>query len=118
METKFSSNSSSSSIEQTFAAKSFQKDKGKFQQSSQQKPYALALDNSQKKNIQCNYCHKFGHMKVECQKHLAPQSKQSGSQATINNVEHFEQTKSTFYVFWQLRALDRLTIKGGYYDNR
>ena len=75
---QFDSSSNSNSKEQAFATKSFQKDKGKFQQSSQQKSSAPASDGS-KQNIQCNYCHKFGHMKVECRKCLAPQSKQSGS---------------------------------------
>ena len=84
----FSSNSSSTSTEQAFATKSFQKDKGKFQQPSQQKSSALASDGTRKKNIQCNYCHKFGHMKVECRKRLAAQSNQSGSQPKANNAKH------------------------------
>ena len=67
---QFGSSSNSTSTEQAFVAKSFQKDKGKFQQPSQQKSSAPA-SNGTRKNIQCNYCHKFGHMKVECWKCLA-----------------------------------------------
>ena len=87
---QFGSSSNSTSTEQAFAVKSFQKDKGKFQQPSQQKSSAPASDGTRKKNIQCNYCHKFDHMKVECQKCLTAQSKQSSLQPKANSVEHIE----------------------------
>lgn len=91
---QFGNSSSTTSTKQAFAAKSFQNDKGKShsQQSSQQKPSAPAFEGSKKKNIQCNYYHKYGHMKVECRKCLAAQSKQSGSLPKVNIAEHTKQT--------------------------
>ena len=87
---QFGSSSNFTSTWQAFAAKFFQKDKGKShsQQSSHQKSSALASEGSLKKNIQCNYCHKYGHMKVECQKCLSAQSKQSGLQPKENSAKH------------------------------
>ena len=100
---QFGSSSSSTSTKKAFAVKSFQKDKGKFQQSSQQKSSAPALDGSWKKNIQCNY-----RLKVECQKHLAIQSKQSGSQPKVNSAKHTEQKESSFYAFMAKRLADHV----------
>ncbi len=114
---QFGSSSSSTSTEQAFAAKSFQKDKGKFQQPSQQKSSAPASNGTKKKNIQCNYCHKYGHMKVACRKRLAAQSKQSGSQPKANSAEHTEQVESAFYAFMAKRPADHVQSSAWYIDS-
>ena len=47
-------------------------------------------------------------MKVECQKRLAAQSKQSGSQPKANSAEHIEQAESAFYTFMAKRPADHV----------
>lgn len=84
---QFGSSTNSTSTEQAFSAKSSTKNKGKAQ-SSQPKGFGSSKD-SKKKNVQCNYFHKYGHMKVDCHVRLASeQKKQGGSQQKANVTKH------------------------------
>lgn len=115
---QFGSSTSSPSIEQAFSAKSSAKNKGKAQ-SSQPKGLCSSQDKKKKKNIQCNYCHKFGHMKAEGRIRLAfEQKKQGGSQQKANVVEHSEQKESTFYAFMAKRTTNPVHSYAWYVDSR
>lgn len=62
---QFGTSATSSSSVRAFPAKTFQKNKGK-PSSFQQHNQGQSADSSKSKNIQCNYCHRFGHMKKDC----------------------------------------------------
>eukprot|EP00253_Pinus_taeda_P011625 PITA_11625 len=100
---QFGSGTSSSSSENSFAAK--------YQSSQpfQQKGSSQFFDLARKKNVQCNYCHKFDHMKKDCRQRIASeQKKQGGPHQTTNVAEHSEQTESAFYAFMAKRASDHV----------
>lgn len=114
---QFGSGASSSSIEQAFLAKTVQKNKGK-NQPSQQPSQAQSSDSSKKKNVQCNYCQKYGHMKKDCRKHLASeQNKQGESKPKANVVEHTEQKESAFYAFMAKSPADPVKSSAWYIDS-
>ena len=56
-------------------------------------------------------------MKVECHKHLAAQSKQSGLQPKANSAEHTEQAESAFYAFMAKRPTDHVKSSAWYIDS-
>lgn len=114
---QFGSSHSSSSSEQAFMAKSFQKDKGKSSQPSQQKTYTSSSEGLKKKNVQCNYSHKYGHMKLECRKRLVAWAKQSGSQLKANVAEHTKQSGSSFYAFMDKRPANHVKSSAWYIDS-
>ena len=98
---QFGSSASTTSSEQAFAARSFQPNISNHQSSqpSQHQPSAQSLDGSTKQNVQCNYCHKFGHMKFECRKRLAAQARQNAFQPTAQVVELPDQGEAAFFAF-------------------
>ena len=74
---------------------------GNYQSSQpfQHQPSTQSLDGSIKQNVQCNYSHRFGHMKFECQKCLAAQARQNASQPTAQVVELPDQGEAAFFAF-------------------
>eukprot|EP00253_Pinus_taeda_P036695 PITA_36695 len=109
---QFGSGAASASSENAFAAK-YQSS-----QSFQQKGSSQSFDPARKKNVQCNYCHKFGHMKKDCRQRIASeQKKQGGLHQTANVVEHSEQTDSAFYAFMAKRSSDHIPSSAWYIDS-
>eukprot|EP00253_Pinus_taeda_P005669 PITA_05669 len=103
---QFGSGAASASSENAFAAK-YQSP-----QSFQQKSSSQSFDSARKKTMQCNYCHKFGHMKKDCRQRIASeQKKQGGLHQTANVAEHSEQTDSAFYAF--MAKSDSVVFGGG-----
>eukprot|EP00253_Pinus_taeda_P009126 PITA_09126 len=109
---QFGSGAASASSENAFAAK-YQSS-----QSFQQKGSSQSFDSARKKNVQCNYCHKFGHMKKDCRQRIASeQKKQGGLHQTANVAEHSEQTNSSFYAFMTKRSSDHVPSSAWYIDS-
>eukprot|EP00253_Pinus_taeda_P006371 PITA_06371 len=109
---QFGSGAASTSSENAFAAK-YQSS-----QSFQQKASSQSFDPVRKKNVQCNCCHKFGHMKKDYRQRIAfEQKKQRGLHQTANVAEHFEQTDSTFYAFMAKRSSDHIPSSPWYIDS-
>eukprot|EP00253_Pinus_taeda_P022033 PITA_22033 len=109
---QFGSGATSASLENAFAAK-YQSS-----QSFQQKGSSQLFDPARKKNVQCNYCHKFGHMKKDCRQRIAyEQKKQGGLHQTTNVAEHSEQTDSAFYAFMAKRSSDHVPSFAWYIDS-
>lgn len=111
---QFGTGTSSSSNTQAFSTKST--GNYQFSQSCQQNPSAQSLEGSKKKNVQCNYCNKFCHMKLECRKRLDTQVKQSSSQAQVHVGEHTEPGESSFYAFMAKRLADHVKSSAQYID--
>eukprot|EP00253_Pinus_taeda_P002078 PITA_02078 len=106
---QFGSGAALASSENAFAAK---------YQSYQQKGSAQSFDPARKKTVQCNYCHKFGHMKKDCRQKIASeQKKQGGIHQTANVAEHSEQTDSAFYAFMAKRSSDHIPSSVWYIDS-
>ena len=106
---QFGSGAASASSENAFAAK---------YQSYQQKGSSQSFDPARKKTVQCNYCHKFGHMKKDCRQRIASeQKKQGGLHQTTNVAEHSEQTDSAFYAFMAKRSSDHIPSSAWYIDS-
>eukprot|EP00253_Pinus_taeda_P032099 PITA_32099 len=106
---QFGSGAASASSENAFAAK---------YQSYQQKGSSQSFDPARKKTVQCNYCHKFGHMKKDCRQRIASkQKKQGGIHQTANVAEHSEQTNSAFYAFMAKRSSDHIPSSAWYIDS-
>lgn len=106
---QFGSGASLGSSENAFAAK---------YQSFQQKGSSQFFDPARKKNVQCNYYHKFDHMKKDFRKRIASeQKKQGGPHQTTNVAKHFEQTESTFYGFMAKRASNHVSSSASYIDS-
>eukprot|EP00253_Pinus_taeda_P017030 PITA_17030 len=79
---------------------------------------SLHSDPAKKKNVQCNDCHKFGHMKKDCRQRIASeQKKQGGSHQTTNIAEHFEEKESAFYAFVAKRSSDHVPSSTWYIDS-
>eukprot|EP00253_Pinus_taeda_P027273 PITA_27273 len=109
---QFGSVAASTSSENAFAAK-YQSP-----QSFQQKGPSPSFDPARKKTVQCNYCHKFGHMKKDCQQRIASeQKKQGGLHQTTNVAEHSEQTDSAFYAFMAKRSSEHIPSSAWYIDS-
>jgi len=108
---QFGSDASSASSENAFAAK-YQSSQW-FQKTSSSQSY----DPAKKKNVQCNYCHKFGHLKKDCRQRIASeQKKQGGSHQKANVAEHSEQKESAFYAFMAKRSSDHAPSSVWYID--
>eukprot|EP00253_Pinus_taeda_P014834 PITA_14834 len=109
---QFGSSTVSASSENAFAAK-YQSS-----QSFQQKGSSQSFDPARKKNVQCNYCHKFGHMKKYCRQRIASeQKKQGGLHQTTNVAKHSEQTDSAFYAFMTKRSSYHVPSFARYIDS-
>jgi len=109
---QFGSSAALASSENAFVAKYHSS------QYFQQKGSSQPFDPARKKNVQCNYCHKFGHMKKDCRQRIASeQKKQGGPHQTANVAEHSELTDSAFYAFMAKRSLDHVPSSAWYIDS-
>eukprot|EP00253_Pinus_taeda_P004299 PITA_04299 len=106
---QFGGGAASASSENAFVAK---------YPSYQQKVSSQSFDPARKKTVQCNYCHKFGHIKKDCRQRIASeQKKQGGIHQTANVAEHSEQTDSAFYAFMAKRSSDHIPSSAWYIDS-
>ena len=109
---QFGSGTSSVPLENAFAAK-YQSS-----QSFQQRGSSQSFDPNRKKSVQCNYCHRFGHMKKDCRQRIASEQKKQGGPHQIANVaEHSEQTDSAFYAFMVKRSSEHVPSSAWYIDS-
>eukprot|EP00253_Pinus_taeda_P006482 PITA_06482 len=109
---QFGSSAASPPSENAFATK--------YQSSQffQQKGSSQPFDPARKKNVQCNYCHKFGHIKKDCRQRIASeQKKQGGLHQTAHVAEHSEQTEFAFYAFMTKRSSDHVPSSAWYIDS-